>query len=161
MDVEKMVDLWVPVIKALCMAHSKEEIDRAEFAMEDLLNPLLTAPVRDLRKFYTKLVQCLKADTTIPFFVWAAFDAWEEVVVKPAPDADIKMLKNELAKEIADMVEEQVRPDIGKAIAGALRWRDPETLEKMRASLKEGKPAKVRGRESCLFLEVEDHCVML
>lgn len=48
------------------------------------------------------------------------------MVLKDAKDGEVKTLKTKLAREIADLVEKDVRPDIGKAIAGALQWRSPE-----------------------------------
>ena len=161
MDVEAMVQRWVPIIRSLSTAHSKDEIDRAEFAMEEHLAPLLTAPVAQIREFYSSLVAGLKGDPGIPLFVWAAFEAWHEVVVKKAPDEAVVRLKVDLATEIAAMVEADVRPDIGKAIAGALQWRAPEQLEAVKAAVKGGARPRLVGKESCLFLQVGDATVML
>ena len=52
------------------------------------------------------------------------FEAWGEVMVKDAPDEGIKRLKTKLASDIADLVEEDVRDQIPKAIARALRVRN-------------------------------------
>lgn len=161
MDVDEMVTRWVPIIRGLATAHDKATLDQCEFEEEDHLSPLLAAPVKQLREFYAKLTQALHDDPTIPFFIWSMFEAWGEVIFKKAPDADIKTLKTDLAEEIARMAEEQVRPDLGKAIAAALQWRSPEALEKIHAELSAGKPAKMTGRSSCLFLQVGDATVML
>jgi hypothetical protein len=161
MNVQEMVSRWVPIIRGLSTAHTKTELDKCEFEMEQHMTPLLAAPVKQLREFYKELVKALKADPTIPLFVWASFNAWWEVVVKDAPDGAVVELKKELANEIAELVEKDVAPDIGKAIASALQWRPAERLEKVRDAVKRGAKPKLTGRESCLFLEVDEEQVML
>jgi hypothetical protein len=161
MDVPKMVEAWVPIIRGLGAAHNKEELDRCEFEMERHMTPLLAAPVKQLREFYAGLVEALKADPQVPFFVWSMFDAYHQVIVKKASDAEVLELKKDLAQEIADLVEADVRPDIRKAIAAALQWRAPEQLEQIRDAVKGGAKPKLTGRESCLFLEAGDALVML
>ena len=47
-----------------------------------------------------------------------------------------------------------MRPDLPRAIAGALQWRSPATLTKVRDAVKSGAKASIVGRESCLFLKV-------
>ncbi len=155
MNVDLMVQNWVPIIRGLCTAHDKAPLDQCEFAMDEHLSPLLTAPVKQIREFYAKLVIALKADQSIPFFVWAWFESWGEVIIKTAPDGDIKELKTTIATEIAEMVEKDVQPDLKTAIAGALRWRSPESLEKIKTAVRSGGKARMVGRESCLFLEVD------
>lgn len=160
-DIKAMVERWVPIIRGLATSHSKDELDRCEFEMDQHLTPLLSAPVRQIREFYAELTAALKADPAVPLFVWSAFEAWHEVVVKKAPDEGVIELKKQLAEEIARLVEADVQPDIGKAIAGALQWRAPEALEKVRDAVKRGAKPRLSGRESCLFLEVGDAMVML
>jgi len=155
MNVPEMVARWVPIIRGLATAHDKAPLDQCEFEMEEHLTPLLSAPVKQLREFYEQLVAALKADRTIPFFVWAWFESWHEVMLKRAPDGDVKELKNALAREIAEMVEKDVQPNLVDAMAAALRWRSPESLEKIKTAVTAGGKARMIGRESCLFLEVE------
>jgi hypothetical protein len=155
MDVPEMVTRWVPIIRGLATAHDKAPLDQCEFEMEAHLNPLLTAPVKQIREFYEQLVIALKGDASIPFFVWAWFESWGEVMLKRAPDGEVKELKSALAAEIATMVEAQVQPDLKQAMAAALQWRSPESLEKIKAAVATGGKARMVGRESCLFLEVE------
>lgn len=162
MDVGRMVGAWVPIIKGLATAHTKAEVDGCEFQMEKHLAPLLTAPVKQIRRFFSELCKALKSDKEVPFFVWAVFEAYHKVVVKEAPDGELVQLKTGLATEIARMVEEDVAPDIPRAIAGALQWRSPVELESLKKEIEKGesKPQLV-GKESCLFLEVGDRQVML
>lgn len=161
-----LVQAWVPIIRGLSTAHEKAAVDRCEFDMDVHLMPLLKCRVADIREFYAELVTTLKADTTIPFFVWAMFESWGDVILKNASDDAVRELKKGLAGEIADMVAEQVQPDLPKAIAGALQWRGPETLEKIKGAVASGGKPRLVGRESCLFLLVPDsegreHTVML
>jgi hypothetical protein len=152
MDIDAMVQGWHQVVLALATAHDKDGVDHAEFAIEELMAPLLTAPVRQLRAFWTQLETALKNDPRVPFFVWRMFEAYGEVVVKNAKDQAIIELKTALAREIAEMVEKDVQPDIGEAITQALKWRHPETLTEIRDALQSGEKPKLKGRESCLFL---------
>ena len=41
------------------------------------------------------------------------------------------------------------------AIAGALQWRHPAALERVKEGLAKGGRPRIKGRESCLFLEIE------
>jgi len=154
MDVDALVVKWVPIIRGLSSAHTKDEIDRCEFESETHLSPLLTAPVKQLREFFAKLVTALESDPTIPFFVHRTFAAYHEGIVKRAPDADIKTLKTALATEIAEMVEKDVVPDIREAIIGALQWRSTSQLEDVKEAVSSGAKPRLRGKESCLFLVV-------
>lgn len=153
-DVPDMVRRWIPIIRGLARAHDKSSVDRCEFAMDDHLLPLMSAPVRQIREFYQQLATALEADPTIPFFVWSAVKAWGIVILHHAPDEEVKELKTALAREIADMVEKDVQPDLGAAIVGALQWRSEKSLEAIRDGVKGGAKPRLRGRESCLFLEV-------
>lgn len=161
MDVQKMVDRWVPIIKGIATAHEKGKVDQCEFEMDEHLTPLLAAPVKQIREFWALLVKTLKEDPTVPFFVWATFEGWGDVILAKAPDGAVKKLKVDLAAEIAEMVEKDVQPDLRSAIEGALKWRGEETLTKVRDAVKAGGKAKMVGRESCLFLEVAGERVML
>ena len=167
MDVPKAIEDWRVVIVTLCTAHDRKEIDRAEYKLDELLSPLLSAPVADLRAFYDGLSSVLEKDQQVPFFIWSLFSAWGEVVVKPSiGKTKIKRLRRKLANEIAEMVDEDIKPDITKAIASALMWRSPEDLKEIKNDLKAGAKPKIRGRESCLFLVTKredgtEHQIML
>ena len=161
MDVPQMVSRWVATVVVLSTANDKAALDHAEYGLDELMAPLLTAPVAQLRQFYTELLTALHADPRVPIFIWAMFDAWGEITVTQAPDQGIRTLKTQLAQEIAELVEKDVQPDIMSAIAGALQWRDPATLEKVRDAVKSGDKPRLRGKESCLFLTVAGQEVML
>jgi hypothetical protein len=152
-NVDELVGKWIETIVTMSTAHDKDAYDAADATADTLLGPLLTASVKQVREFYVKLQERLQADPHVPMLVWMGFDAWGEVMVKDAPDEGIKRLKNKLAAEIADLVEEDIRDQIPKAIARALRWRDPKTLKAVKATIESGVKPKLRGRESCLFLE--------
>lgn len=152
MDVSKMVAAWVPIIKGLSIAHTKDQADRCEFEAETHLAPLLTAPVAQIRAFYVELVAALRGDPAVPFFVWSAFEAWHEVILKKAPDEGIIELKTKLAGEVAELVEKDIQPDLKTALIGALQWRSPEDLGEIKAAVQAGGKPRLKGRESCLFL---------
>lgn len=153
MKVDELVEAWITAIVGMCHAHDKDTFDAHDAKADELLGPLLAAPVKQVREFYHALAAKMKADTRVPMLVWMGFEAWGETMIKDAPDEKVKRLKNKLAQEIADLVEEPIRDQIPEAIKRALRWRDPETLEKVKEVLESGVKPKLRGRESCLFLE--------
>jgi len=152
-DVDKLVKKWIEAVVGMCTCHDKDTYDAHDAKTDELMGPLLTASVKQVREFYLKLAAAMRADKRVPMLVWMGFETWGEVMVKDAPDEGVKRLKNKLAAEIADLVEEDIRDQIPKAIQRALRWRDPETLEKVKETLKSGVKPRLRGRESCLFLE--------
>lgn len=158
MDRDKMLDLWEPVVVGLALAHDKDEQDGFEAQINQLLTPLLSAPVKQLREFYSRLTERLKSNPQVPFIIWRAFEVWGDGMIAKAPDEGVVKLKTELAREIAEMVEEDVKPDLREAIVRALMWRDPDRLEEVKQAVEEGKKsgrkARMVGRESCLFLEV-------
>lgn len=153
MNVSKLVDDWIEAIIGMCTAHDKNSYDAHDAKADELLGPLMFAPIKQVREFYFELSKRMKEDKRVPMLVWMGFEAWGEMIVKDAPDQDIKRLKNKLAKEIAEIVEKDVRDQIPKAIARALRWRDEDTLKEIKEKLESGVKPKLRGRESCLFLE--------
>jgi len=156
MDVDVLVEKWKKVIVGLAVAHDKDEADRYEAAIEELLTPILAAPIRQVREFYPKLMKALKEDKRVPFLVWRAYEVWVEQVIAKAPDEDIKELKTDLAREISNMVEQDVKDQIPEALIRALQWRSASTLEEVKqvvAKEKEaGRKTRLVGRESCLFL---------
>jgi hypothetical protein len=63
---------------------------------------------------------------------------------------------------VADAVEKNLdRGQLVEAIAGALQWRSGERLEAVKQRLDAGEKPRIRGRESCLFLEAGEEVVVL
>jgi hypothetical protein len=165
-DVNDMIEKWLPIIRGLATGHDKATVDQCEFDSEEHLLPLTSAPVAQLRDFYRQLCDRLEADPTIPFFVWRSFRTWGDVILDKLPDKGVKQLRGDLAKRVADLVEKDITPDLNAALTGALQWRDAETLQKIETAVKAGARPRMVGRESCLFLQVEtpdgvSHTVML
>lgn len=153
-DIDGMVKLWTDVVVGLALAHDRDDRDTFESRIDSLLTPILTAPVKQLREFYTKLVAALKEDKRVPWIIWEMFEYYGEETISKAPDEGIKHLKTKLAQSIVDMSEAEIKPQIGDAIVNALRWRDPEQLQEIKKKLEAGEKPKLRGKESCLFFEV-------
>jgi len=154
MNVPALADAWIEAIVGMVLAHDKDSYDAADAKADELLGPLLAAPIRQIREFYSLLLEKMKADKRVPMLIWMGYEAWGECQIKNAPDEGVKKLKNALAAEIADLVEAPIREQIPGAIARALRWRDPETLQAVKETLQSGKKPKLVGRESCLYLEI-------
>jgi hypothetical protein len=157
MDVDALVAKWHKVVSGLALAHDRDEADRYEASIDECLTPILSAPIKQVREFYPKLLASLKADKAIPFLVWRAYEVWVDQVLAKAPDEGIKRLKTDLARQIADMVEGDVKEQLPEAIIRALQWRDAETLAEVKETVESEKAAghkvRLKGRESCLFLE--------
>jgi len=157
-DVEPLVENWKRLVVGLATAHDKDEADRYEAAIDDCLTPLLKAPVKQVREFAVRLRDSLKADPAVPYLVWRAYETWIDKVVLPAADEDVMELKAELAQEIVGMVEDEAKRDLPAAMVRALQWRSPERLAEVKdAVMREkqaGRGARLKGRESCLFLEI-------
>ncbi len=155
-DIDLMVAKWKKAVVGLAVAHDKAEADNFEASIEDCLVPILSAPVSQLRDFAVKLLKALKTDPAVPFLVWRSYEIWVDMM-KNAPDGDIKELKTDLAKEIVDMVEDDAKRDLPTAMIRALQWRSPEQLEEMKKVVtkekSKGRSVRLKGRESCLFLE--------
>lgn len=161
-DVEKTVDLWLPLIKALAVAHDVDEKDAASSQLDELLLPIIAAPVAQIREFYRMLTAKMKADKTVPWAVWRLFEFWGENVLDKITKEGELQLKKELAAKIAERSMETVpREDWINSMIGALQWRSPERLKEIQAGLEAGHKPRVRGKESCLFLEVGQAEVML
>jgi hypothetical protein len=162
MDVEDMVSKWVPLVRKLAVAHDVDEKDAASSALDELLTPLLAAPVTQLRTFYRSLVEALKADPSIPWAVWKLFEFWGTSVLDKIDKEEIVGLKKELATRIAEnSIKEIPTVDWIASMVGALQWRSPEKLKQIEEGLAAGEKPRVRGKESCLFLTVGTHEVML
>ena len=82
MQVEAMVTAWVEAVVGMCLAHDKDTYDAHDAKADELLGPLLMAPVKQIREFYHQLLEKMKADPRVPMLVWMGFQAWGEVMVK-------------------------------------------------------------------------------
>jgi hypothetical protein len=156
MDVDALVEKWCKVLVGLAVAHDKDEADQYEAAIEDMLTPILAAPIKQVRQFYPKLLAALKADPKVPFLVWRAYEVWVDQVISKAKDEDIKELKTALAAEITEMVEGDIKDQIPEAMIRALQWRSAEQLEQVKEVVtrekKAGRGVRLKGKESCLFM---------
>ena len=68
-------------------------------------------------------------------------------------------LHDVLAVEVANLIVPRLSSeDLVKAIAGALQWRPVGDVQKVQTALAANPEAKprLRGRQSCLFLAVDD-----
>jgi hypothetical protein len=162
MNVDEMVDKWAPLVKKLALAHDVDEKDLASSQLDDLLKPIVIAPVKEIREFYKKLTKKLKDDQTVPWALWRLFEHWGANVLDKIDKEEVEGLKKEMALKITEMSMDQIpKQDWVDAMVGALEWRSVERLKEIEQGIAAGKPPRVRGKESCLFLEVGEARVML
>jgi hypothetical protein len=156
MDVDKLVKKWHEVLLGLAIAHDKDAADKYESMIDELLTPILSAPIRDIRAFYPKLMTSLKNDPKVPFLVWRGYEVWVEGYIAKAQDEEIVELRTHLAKQIADLVDQDVKDQIPEALIAALQWRSTEQLMEVKDVVERekaaGRKTRLKGRESCLFL---------
>ncbi len=152
---------WKEVLVKLTMSHTKEGIDQADYKMDDLFNGLIAMPIKQVREFYDLLLAELKSDENVPYFIWKTIEAWKEKAVGVSQETEAKMLQAELAGELANILEPDLKPQLKQALADSLKWKSPEVLEKIRGVVSTGNRPSLRGRESCLFLEVGGQEFML
>lgn len=156
-DIDALVPRYVEVIVDLATAHEHTRRSAADHAAEDLLGPLLTAPIAQIREFAQQLSKALREDTRVPWMIWSMFERVLEPLIVKGADGEVLQLKTALAAEIAELVEAGLdREELIVAMAGALQWRSPERLEAVKKGLQKGGKARLTGRESCLFLTVTD-----
>ncbi len=86
---------------------------------------------------------------------------WKEKAVGVSQDKEAEMLQSELAGELAAVLEPVLSPQLKEALADSLKWKSSEVLEKIKVAVDDGEKPKLRGRESCLFLEVSGSEIML
>ena len=153
-NLEEFAKQWKEVLVRLTMSHTKEGIDQADYKMDDLFNGLIAMPVKQVRQFYDLLLAELKSDEGVPYFIWRTVEGWKEKAVGVSQETEAKMLQAELAGEVANMLEPALKPQLRQALADSLKWKTPEVLEKIRGAVGTGSKPSLRGRESCLFLEV-------
>jgi hypothetical protein len=161
LDLDLLAERWKTQIVAMLTAHTRAEFEQSDFNADELLKPILSTPVAQVRAFYQMLREKLMADPKVPFYVWKGFDGFVTDILERAPDQGVKRLNTGLAKRIAALAKEAVTPQIGTALVNALKWRDGDTLEKIAGALEGGERPRLRGRESCLFLCVAGEKVML
>jgi hypothetical protein len=162
MDVEDMIGKWLPLIRQLAMAHDIDERDAASSQLDEFLTPIIAAPVAQIREFYRELVKRMKADPTVPWCVWKMFEFWGTNVLDKIEKEEVIGLKTEIAKRIAENSFAQIpRSDWIDSMVGALQWREPEKLEKIEKAIEAGEKPRVRGKQSCLFMQVAGLEVML
>lgn len=162
LDIEHMVSIWVETVVGLSTRHTHAEYTEADHTTDDLLGPLLTAPIKDIRAFATRLGKALEADERVPFMVWSGFQRVVLPILEQRPDGEVIALKKDLAAQVAELAEKGLdRGDLVQAMAGALQWRSPEALTKVKGALEAGEKPRIKGRESCLFLEVAGERVVL
>lgn len=157
MDIDRLVDLSTDTLVALSTAHDHQERSAADERSDELLRPILDAPVAELRTFAQRLAARLRADERVHFLVWSGFERFIAPLILMGSESAAVELRTHVAHEIAALVERQLdRGEVVMAIAAALEWRDPETLGAVKAELEAGGTECLRGGESCLFLHVYD-----
>jgi hypothetical protein len=158
MNVDEVVANWERVVVGLAIAHDKDSADKYEAEIDKCLAPILSAPIKQIREFYPKLLEKLKNNPSVPFLVWRSYEVWVDQIFSKATDEDVLNLKTELAQEISDLVEQDVKDQIPEQLFRALQWRSAEKLQEVKEEAikvkQAGGKARLKGRESCLFLEL-------
>jgi hypothetical protein len=156
-ELTELAGRWHEALLVMATSHDPEAVTRMDETTEDLLRPLLTMPIEQVRSFTRDVSARLKADTRIPYLVWSHFHKLIEPMVLKGPDGKEVELAQVLAWEVAELALPKIEPEEWVAAIGdALQWRKPATLKRVKKALEapDAKP-RLRGRESCLFLELD------
>lgn len=156
-ELQTLAERWVESLVAMSTAHDHEDRSRMDETTDELMRPLLTCPIAQVREFTRRVARMLEADARVPFLVWSSFKKLVEPLVLKSKDGSRVRLEELLAAEVAEIVVTRMEPaELVAAMAGALQWRSPESLKDVKAALTEQPEAKprLRGRQSCLFLHV-------
>jgi hypothetical protein len=158
-NIDELVAKWVESFVVMATAHSDEARVKMDQTSDELLMPLLHAPIAQVREFVRRVARALEEDPRVPWIVWSSFKKIVEPVVVKGKDGEEVALHELLAVEIAELVVPKLETaDLVSAVARALQWRDPTKLEEIKAAVgrKDAPKPRLRGGQSCLFLAVED-----
>jgi hypothetical protein len=160
-DMDKFAEQWKEVLLAFATAHTREQLDAADYRTEDLFKGILNMPVGQVREFFNLLLEKLKADDRVPYYLWFSLEKWKEKAVGVAEDVEAKVLQAELAGELAGLLEPALSGQLRQALQESLKWKSADVLARIKAAVESGQEVRMTGRESCLFLEFGGEKVML
>lgn len=128
--------------------------DTHEFQSQQLISVL---SLKGFNKFKVFLKQVMDADPKCPWFVK---NQLLNLVLAPknlpTPEDE------DTAEKIMSMVcpgLKKSNPEVFRALVDSMKWRGKENLEKTLDAVRKTPPEKrkIRGRESCVFIETEDN----
>ena len=160
-NLDKFAEQWKEVLLAFATAHTRKQLDEADYKTEDLFKGILAMPVEQVREFFSLLLEKLKADDGVPYYLWFSLEKWKEKAVGVAQDVEAKVLQAELAGELAGMLEPGLSGQLRQALQESLKWKSPDVLARIKAVVESGQEVRMTGRESCLFLEFAGEKMML
>jgi len=129
--------------------------DEMEYASQQVITALHKDNVEI---FFKEIQKQMDIDPGCPFLLKKIFQMFPVEEDKP------KFPTNEeekLAEKIMNMVDDDlkdVKPDVYRALVDSLKWRGVDELKRTYDAVKETpkKERKIRGRESCIFIESKD-----
>lgn len=160
-NLDAFAEQWKGVLLALGTAHTKEQLDAADYHTEDLFKGVLSMPVEQVRKFFDLLLEKLKTDGRVPYYIWCCLEKWKEKAAGVAQDVEARVLQAELAGELAGLLEPALSAQLRQSLQESLKWKSADVLGRIKAAVEGGQEVRMTGRESCLFLEFGGERVML
>jgi hypothetical protein len=160
-DIEQFAELWKNTLLRLNLSHTREAIDEADYKIDELFQQFFLMPLKQVREFHTALLQILKDDEKVPFYLWKTVESWGLQPMSEAQEVEGWLLQTQMAKSLAEVLEPKLSPQLKEALINSLKWRGAETLETIKQAISKGHEPKLKGKESCLFLEIDGKEIML
>jgi hypothetical protein len=144
--------------KAALYAKTSKELDAIEYQSQQMQSLLLSA---DNQKFIAKLGECVDKDKDAPYFLKKFLN---KIILAEPLGGEKKEPSDEeelLAEKIIDLTcprLDKKYPIVFRALVDSFKWRGKDELESTLNSIERTPPErrKLRGRESCLFIETDD-----
>lgn len=156
-ELTALVDKWHAALVDQTTGHTHAAFTRGEHDTDELLSPILSMPPEQLAELGERVAVALEADERVPFLVWSTFKRIITPLLRERPAGEVLQLRTQLGAEIAELIMAKLpREDLVAAMAAALAWRSAETLKEVKVAVQQGGQPRVRGRQSCLFADVDD-----
>jgi hypothetical protein len=144
--------------KAALYAKTSKELDALEYQSQQMQSLMLSA---DNQKFIAMLGKCVDEDKDAPYILKKFLN---KILLAEPLGGEKKEPSDEeelLAEKIIDLTcpkLDKKYPIVFRALVDSFKWRGKDELESTLKSIERTPPErrKLRGRESCLFIETDD-----
>lgn len=143
---------------------TKEEYDALDYRGQDFLEKMMKMTKKNRERHMSILEEMAEQDPDCPYYLKEQIKQ-RRMLYRLFPKEPLGVTigldeRKQLAQEVAAMIEPQLKESVVKAVADALAWREKPVLEKLKAKVTK-EAVTLKGRESCIFLEVGQEELML
>lgn len=158
--IKAYADRYYHLLREVLVSTEPGAWDAWEYQSQQFISILSQANSERIREY---LKEILDSDPTCPYYIKKVF--MDLLVVprdsKGMASAGPSRNDEKTAEKIMRMVcsnLEKTNPEVFRALVDSLKWRGTEDLQRTLAAVEKTPPEKrkLRGRESCVFIESED-----